>query len=158
MRRLLSQRRRARVSRRSKLINWPSIYCNYYSTVQKNCSLYLCKKLENSEYSLWNSMHIKNTKFTLKQKQASNITTQKVTVYNYFVQKYNVQLKFQFLPLIETTYNSLFLIELYTIQPNQQFWYKLSPNQTTNIIKFAITQSKEHLQAIQYRVGILKWH
>jgi eukaryotic translation initiation factor 2C len=103
-------------------------------------------------------MHAKNTKFTLKQKQAGNITTQEVTVYDYFVQKYNIRLEFWFLPLIETTRDGLFPMELCTIQPNQRFQYKLSPDQTANMIKFAVTRPKERLQAIQHGVGMLKWH
>lgn len=103
-------------------------------------------------------MHAKNTTFMLKEKSGNNVTTREITIYDYFVYKYNIRLEFWFLPLIETTRDGLFPMELCTINANQRFQYKLSPDQTASMIKFAVTRPKERLTAIQHGVGMLKWH
>jgi eukaryotic translation initiation factor 2C len=93
----------------------------------------------------------------LKEKNGNKITTREITVFDYFIYKYNIRLEFWYLPLIETTRAGFFPMELCTISPNQRYQYKMSPDQTASMIKFAVTRPKERLSAIQHGVGMLKW-
>ena len=49
-------------------------------------------------------------------------------------------------------------MEIATLVPNQKFVYKLSPDQTSAMIKFAVTRPKQRLESVQHGVGMLKWH
>ena len=92
----------------------------------------------NAKYAR-EGVHAKNHFFDWKQRNGNNVTTTKISVYDYFVKKYNVRLEFWYLPLIETTREGFFPMELCIINPNQRYQYKLSPDQTTSMIKFAVT-------------------
>ena len=48
-------------------------------------------------------------------------------------------------------------MELCILSPNQRYQYKMSPDQTASMIKFAVTRPKERLASIQHGVGMLKW-
>jgi eukaryotic translation initiation factor 2C len=96
--------------------------------------------------------------FEWKQRNGANITTKQISIYDYFVQKYNIRLEFWNLPLIETTRDGLFPMEVCAIEPNQRYQYKLGPDQTAAMIKFAVTRPKERLTAVQHGVGMLKWN
>lgn len=101
-------------------------------------------------------MHAKNFMFNLTDR--TNNTSRPISVYDYFVQKYNIRLEHWYLPLIETTREGFFPMELCVINPNQRFQAKLGPDQTASMIKFAVTRPRDRIQAIQHGVGMLKWH
>jgi eukaryotic translation initiation factor 2C len=101
-------------------------------------------------------VHAKNFFFPLKDQKKD--TPEMITVYDYFWRKYNIRLEYWYLPLIETTRAGYFPMELCILQPNQKYQYKLSPDQTASMIKFAVTRPRERLAAIQHGVGMLKWH
>jgi hypothetical protein len=86
-------------------------------------------------------VHAKNYYFDWKQRNGNNVTVTNISVYDYFLQKYNVRLEFWNLPLIETTRDGFFPMEVCILNPNQRYQYKLSPDQTASMIKFAVTVS-----------------
>jgi len=61
------------------------------------------------------------------------------------------------LPLIETSRDGMFPMECAVLLPNQKYQYKLSADQTSNMIKFAVTRPKQRVAAIEHGVGMLKW-
>jgi eukaryotic translation initiation factor 2C len=81
-----------------------------------------------------------------------------ISVYDYFVKTYDIHLDRWYLPLVETTKDGLFPMELCMVAPNQRYMYKLSSDQTAKMIKFAVTRPKERLGAIKHGVGMLKWN
>ncbi|KAG0647251.1 RNA interference pathway ago1 [Hyphodiscus hymeniophilus] len=101
--------------------------------------------------------HAKNTTFPLKNRANPTAAPVETSIYDYFVQRYNIRLEYWQLPLIETTRDGLFPMELCILVANQRYQYKLTPDQTASMIKFAVTRPKERLQAINHGVEMLKW-
>ncbi|CZR64330.1 related to argonaute like post-transcriptional gene silencing protein QDE-2 [Phialocephala subalpina] len=99
--------------------------------------------------------HSKNTFFKYKNRQ--NNTDEDISVYDYFRRTYNITIQMWDLPLIETSKAGKFPMELCTIVANQRYAFKLSPDQTAAMIKFAVTRPKERLASIQHGIGMLKW-
>ncbi|KAF7876311.1 hypothetical protein EAF04_001406 [Stromatinia cepivora] len=96
-------------------------------------------------------LNAKNHFFTPKD------TSKETSVYDYFRTKYNILLKFWWAPLIETERAGFFPMEVCTLIPNQKYQYKLDPNQTSSMIKFAVTRPKVRIQSIEHGLGMLKW-
>lgn len=101
-------------------------------------------------------MHAKNYVFPEFNKETK--TSKDTTLYDYFRRKYNIALEYWYLPLIETEKVGFFPMEVCTLIPNQRFMYKLGPEQTASMIKFAVTRPKDRLGAVNHGVGMLKWH
>jgi eukaryotic translation initiation factor 2C len=80
-----------------------------------------------------------------------------ISVFDYYRKKYNIDLQYWFLPLIETTRDGKFPMELCTLVSNQKYQYKLNPEQTQAMIKFAVTHPPQRLQSIQNGINMLKW-
>lgn len=97
-------------------------------------------------------INAKNHFFTPKD------TGKEISVYEYFKQKYNINLVHWWAPLIETERAGFFPMEVCTLLPNQKYQFKLNPNQTASMIKFAVTRPKERLNCIQHGLGMLEWH
>ncbi|KAH7370050.1 Piwi domain-containing protein [Rhexocercosporidium sp. MPI-PUGE-AT-0058] len=100
--------------------------------------------------------HAKNTHFKFRDRVTGAET--EVTVFEYFKRTYNIELQFWWLPLIITERHGMFPMELCTLSPNQRYNFKLSPDQTANMIKFAVTRPKERIASIKHGVNMLKWH
>ncbi|KAG4436130.1 hypothetical protein IFR05_008373, partial [Cadophora sp. M221] len=100
--------------------------------------------------------HAKNTYFKLRNRVTG--AENEVTVFEYFKRTYNIELQFWYLPLIVTDRAGMFPMELCTLSPNQRYNFKLSPDQTSNMIKFAVTRPKERIASIKHGVNMLKWH
>lgn len=84
-------------------------------------------------------------------------TERDVSVFDYFKETYNITLQFWDLPLIEMQ-KGYMPMELATLCPNQRYTFKLSPEQTASMIKFAVTRPKERIASIQHGIGMLKWN
>ncbi|KAI9738223.1 MAG: hypothetical protein M1834_008721 [Cirrosporium novae-zelandiae] len=81
-----------------------------------------------------------------------------VTIYEYFREKYNLQLQYPDLPLVEMTKKGvMFPMEFLTVLPNQRYPYKLNEKQTSEMIKFAVTRPDRRAQEIAHSVSLLKW-
>ncbi|KAH8777302.1 eukaryotic translation initiation factor-like protein 2C 2 [Hyaloscypha finlandica] len=100
--------------------------------------------------------HAKNTLFKLRNRQTNS--EEEITVYNYFKRTYNIDLQFWYLPLIVTERAGMFPMELCHLIPNQRYNFKLSPDQTSAMIKFAVTRPKQRIESINHGVGMLKWN
>ncbi|TVY80632.1 Protein argonaute [Lachnellula suecica] len=101
----------------------------------------------------------KNVKFDWKLKNSGNPPkVQNISVYDFFKKQYNIDIQHWQLPLIETARDGYFPMELCTLVANQKYQYKLSPDQTAAMIKFAVTRPKQRLESINHGVGMLKWH
>jgi eukaryotic translation initiation factor 2C len=98
--------------------------------------------------------HAKAVKFNQRQPDGSE---KEISVYDYFIQKYRIHLEHWYLPLVKTEKDGVFPMEVCTIAPNQRYNFKLSPDQTSKMIKFAVTRPAQRLDAVQHGVGMLKW-
>lgn len=72
-----------------------------------------------------------------------------ISVFDYFQEKYKVTLRWGNLPLISTGKNELFPMEVAYIEPYQRYPFKLNPEQTTAMIKFAVTRPPQRKNDIQ---------
>ncbi|PVH73736.1 Piwi-domain-containing protein [Cadophora sp. DSE1049] len=99
--------------------------------------------------------HAKNTHFKFRDRSTGN--EQEVTVFDYFKRTYNIELQYWWLPLIITERAGMFPMELCTLSPNQRYNFKLSPEQTSNMIKFAVTRPKQRVESIVHGINMLKW-
>ncbi|KAG9232999.1 Piwi domain-containing protein [Amylocarpus encephaloides] len=93
--------------------------------------------------------------FPLKDRQTGK--EQNISVYDYFKRKYGVDLKHWQLPLINTERDGVFPMEACRLEPYQKFQYKLSPDQTASMIKFAVTRPPQRLQGIDQGIKMLNW-
>ncbi len=81
-----------------------------------------------------------------------------ITIYDYFIQKYNIRLQFPDLPLIQMTKKGIVMpMECCYITGNQRCIGKLNERQTSEMIKFAVTLPNERWGAIEHGLDMLKW-
>lgn len=83
--------------------------------------------------------------------------TREYTVEQYFMEKYGIRLVHWELPVIESTRAGFFPIECVVLKRFQRYNYKLEPDQTARMIKFAVTRPSQRSQAIMESVRALKW-
>ncbi|ROW02467.1 hypothetical protein VMCG_06148 [Cytospora schulzeri] len=92
---------------------------------------------------------------------ARNVTFKRgedeTTIEQYFKDQYGVRLIHWQLPLIETTRSGYFPMECVLVNRFQRYNFKLEPDQTARMIKFAVTRPAQRSQAIMENVKALKW-
>ena len=93
----------------------------------------------------------KNYKFKLRK------TGETRSVFNHYRKQYDVDLEFPDYPVIETTREGAFPIEVCHILPWQRYNFKLNPEQTSAMIKFAVTRPAERAKNIHENVARLGW-
>ena len=79
------------------------------------------------------------------------------TVYEYFIEVYNLRLQWPDLPLLVTPKGEHFPMECCLMVPGQRYPYKLSEKQTSEMIKFAVTKPAQRLETIQQGLTMLDW-
>lgn len=70
-------------------------------------------------------MHSKNTFFKYRDRSTNPPTERDITVFDYFKERYNIRLEFPYLPLVQTTRDGLYPMEVCMLKPYQKFVYKL---------------------------------
>ncbi|OCK86160.1 Piwi-domain-containing protein [Lepidopterella palustris CBS 459.81] len=80
-----------------------------------------------------------------------------MTIEEYFQKKYNKKLN-RNLPLVKMTKPDVYLpIEVLRIEPNQRYNAKLNEQQTSQMIKFAVTLPPQRWAAVQSGLNLLDW-
>ncbi|KAK8041405.1 hypothetical protein PG994_014412 [Apiospora phragmitis] len=95
--------------------------------------------------------------YTFKKKLKDGTYEDPITIHNYFMQKYKARLQFPDLPLIETMRDGVYPMEACRLKAFQRYTYKLDPEQTSKMIKFAVTRPKERSAAINNCMKGLHW-
>ncbi|KAI5284276.1 hypothetical protein KEM54_001460 [Ascosphaera aggregata] len=86
--------------------------------------------------------------FDLKDKATG--ATRKITIANYFKEKYNYHLQYADLPLVEMTKKGvIYPMEVLFITTNQRYPYKLGDLQTSAMIKFAVSPPADRRKAVE---------
>ncbi|KAI9759848.1 MAG: Histone chaperone asf1 [Chaenotheca gracillima] len=94
--------------------------------------------------------------FKVRDKETGEVT--ETSMFDYFMKKYSIRLLHWGLPVMQTTKKNVVLpAELCWVADNQRYPYKLNPDQTATMIKFAVTKPKERLEDIEYGLGQLAW-
>ncbi|TKA61731.1 hypothetical protein B0A49_11611, partial [Cryomyces minteri] len=95
---------------------------------------------------------------TFEQKDRTTGISKKITIYDYFAQRYNQRLQFPDLPVVQMTKKNVVLpMELCKLAENQRYVYKLDERQTSNMIKFAVTPPGDRWAAVEHGLGMLDW-
>ncbi|KAI9781022.1 MAG: hypothetical protein M1816_002587 [Peltula sp. TS41687] len=93
--------------------------------------------------------------------EVKNKTTGKkevISVYDYFRERYKVTLLNWNLPLIQTTKKGVVLpMEISWVCENQKYPFKLDDQQTSKMIKYAVTRPEERMKDIEHGIKQLKW-
>lgn len=82
---------------------------------------------------------------------------QDITIEKYFAERYDIKLKAWEMPLVETTRAGVFPMEVITIDPYQRYNWKLDGDQTSAMIKFAVTRPDKRRSDIMDNVKTLRW-
>ena len=99
----------------------------------------------------------KEYKFDVKDRNTGEITKD-VSVYDYFLRRYNLRLQYWHLPLVETTKKGIvFPMECCMIASNQRYLYKLDDDQIKTMIKFAVTRPPQRMISIRNGLQTLNW-
>lgn len=95
-------------------------------------------------------------KFEVRDKETGK--TEETSVYDYFRKRYNITLTSPALPLIVTTKKGVVLpMEVSLIAENQKYPFKLDENQTSKMIKFAVTRPDVRKLDIEEGIKTLGW-
>lgn len=99
----------------------------------------------------------KEYKFDVKDRNTGEITKD-VSVYDYFLRRYNLRLQHWNLPLVETTKKGIvFPMECCMIAANQRYLYKLDDEQIKTMIKFAVSRPPQRMVSIRNGLQTLNW-
>ncbi|KAI8626209.1 Piwi domain-containing protein [Xylariaceae sp. FL1651] len=81
--------------------------------------------------------HSRNVTFAKKMPDG---TIKETSVWQHYFDTHQLRLQFPNLPIIETTRGALFPFELCNLERFQRYIYKLEPEQTSKMIKFAVSR------------------
>jgi eukaryotic translation initiation factor 2C len=93
----------------------------------------------------------KNVKFTVKA------TGEERSVFDHYYRTYNIHLGAWNLPCIESTKGGFFPPEVCHLIPMQKYNFKLDPNQTAEMIKFAVTRPPQRRNDIMAAAQLINW-
>lgn len=95
---------------------------------------------------------------TFDKKNVTTGATETMTIDKYFRAKYDIRLQSWQLPCIETTRDGVFPMEVAVLDTHQKYNYKLDGDQTSAMIKFAVTRPAQRAQDIMSCVKTLRWN
>ncbi|KAI1851294.1 hypothetical protein JX266_003369 [Neoarthrinium moseri] len=97
-----------------------------------------------------------NVTFAAKNKKTGEFAAP-ISIYDYWKKKYG-RLGYPDLPIIETERDGLFPMEVCKLDNFQRYAYKLDPEQTSAMIKIAVSRPNIRKTEIMKGVGQLKWN
>ena len=97
----------------------------------------------------------KTVTFDWKDHQTGQTKT--TSVFDYFLQRYNIRLTSWQLPLIETSRGGYFPWEVCHLDRFNRYPFKLDPDQTASMIKFAVQRPPQRKSDIMAAVKSLNW-
>ncbi|KAG9829606.1 Piwi-domain-containing protein, partial [Aureobasidium melanogenum] len=79
------------------------------------------------------------------------------SVAQYFQTEHNIRLKYPGWPVVQMTKKAVLPLELLKLKDNQRYTFKLDENQTSQMIKRAVTPPSQRWAAIQAGVDLINW-
>ncbi|KAJ2899932.1 hypothetical protein MKZ38_002731 [Zalerion maritima] len=80
-----------------------------------------------------------------------------ISIREYFLEKYNTTLDYPNWPVVVTSKQGIFPVEVCHIAPDQRYTFKLTPDQTSKMITFAVTKPPARRNDIMRNVSLLNW-
>lgn len=94
---------------------------------------------------------------TFEKRNVNTGDTKMVSIETYFYEQYQIKLKSWQLPCIETSREGIFPMEVCVLDTHQKYNYKLDGDQTSAMIKFAVTRPPQRAKDIMNCVKTLRW-
>ncbi|KAJ1917762.1 hypothetical protein H4219_003016 [Mycoemilia scoparia] len=91
--------------------------------------------------------------FELRPKDGTDSPTTKISVANYFKQRYNIILQYPYLPCVKMARGDIFPMELLSVLPNQQYLDALSKTQRDFVISSSAQNPRDKEQSIMRGLG-----
>ncbi|KAI9830214.1 MAG: hypothetical protein M1826_005016 [Phylliscum demangeonii] len=115
-------------------------------------------KDHNREYTIDRFIHQNALQYKFETKNPETGKREIISVYDYFLKKYNVTLLHNQVPLIQTTKKGVVIpMEVAQIKDNQKYPFKLDEYQTAKMIKFAVTRPDMRMKDIEDGIALLNW-
>ncbi|RYP69891.1 hypothetical protein DL771_005834 [Monosporascus sp. 5C6A] len=92
------------------------------------------------------------------EKRQPDGTTSPTSVFQHFMDQYNIRLRWADMPIIETTRGEYYPLEVCNVASHQRYQFKLDPQQTAAMIKIAVTRPNERKKDIMDGVRDLNWN
>ncbi|KAI8960336.1 Piwi-domain-containing protein [Daldinia sp. FL1419] len=84
-------------------------------------------------------------------------TTKTTSIFDYYMDRWGIRLRWARLPLIEATNGNIYPMELCNSIEDQRYTFKLNPRQTSDMIKAAATRPPQRQKDIIEGITHLKW-
>ena len=95
-------------------------------------------------------------KFPIKDTSTGKET--QISLYDYFIMRYNIRLNYPDWPVIEMTKKRTVVpIEILKLKPEQRYVFKLDEKATSNMIKVAVTAPADRWGAVEHGLRMLDW-
>ncbi|KAH0537257.1 hypothetical protein FGG08_005919 [Glutinoglossum americanum] len=94
-------------------------------------------------------------RFDVREKATGKVL--ETNVKDYFLRKYQISLRHPDLPLVKAGRSGMFPMELCTIAENQRYPFKLGPEQTSAMIRHAVTKPPVRMGHIKEGIKMLDW-
>ncbi|OAA54541.1 eukaryotic translation initiation factor [Niveomyces insectorum RCEF 264] len=114
--------------------------------------IYTIKNFAWHQKYMFEGAHTKNYTFTVRK------TNETRTVFDHYKKQYNITLQNFKYPVVETTRDGAFPMEVCHVLPWQRYNFKLNSAQTADMIKFAVTRPAERGKNITENVNRLGWN
>lgn len=98
-----------------------------------------------------------NAKAVTFDKKMPDGSTKKYSIADYYLQQYKTRIQHWYLPLIESTNAGLFPMEVCEVHRFNPYPFKLDPNQTSEMIKFAVQRPPQRKDQVLKMVQNLDW-
>jgi len=95
--------------------------------------------------------------FTFEKKEVGGFF-RTVTIYDYFFERYHVELQLWKLPIVESSRGGAYPMEACYVPRYNRYPFKLSPNETSKMIKFAVQRPPQRLADIMSKAQALQWN
>ncbi|KAL2151322.1 hypothetical protein VTH82DRAFT_6420 [Thermothelomyces myriococcoides] len=98
-----------------------------------------------------------NAKAVTFDKKMPDGSVKTYSVADFFMQQYKTKIQHWYLPLVETTNAGVFPMEVCEVPRFNSYPFKLDPNQTSEMIKFAVQRPPQRQTQIMKMVQNLEW-
>ncbi|KAI0024005.1 Piwi domain-containing protein [Xylariomycetidae sp. FL0641] len=116
--------------------------------------VYTCKHIVFDQKYGQKGARPADVQFEKKQPDGSVKMT---TIWQHFFDTYNIRIQYADMPVLETTRGAMFPLEVCNVLPHQRYMFKLSPNETSAMIKFAVTRPNVRKQEIMKGLEAFSW-
>ncbi|OIW26754.1 Piwi-domain-containing protein [Coniochaeta ligniaria NRRL 30616] len=95
--------------------------------------------------------------YTFDKKEVGNFT-RKITIFEYFLERYNVELRMWWLPIVESSRGGAYPMEACYVPRYNRYPHRLTAYETSKMIKFAVQRPPQRFADIMTKAQALSWN